>query len=182
MGSDRPRDFVVVPEGLEADAGGAGTAAPSGPFGLVLDRVASIARANDQIFIAPANDFGGPLSEQEAAFLYLRSRTTTKIIRFAAASEDYIDTRGNAALLRRFLEAAGLWPLPNPTLVAYRIHMRRAALIFRQEGFEFKSLLPVDGAFDQGKVPVARLWYIRYPRVHKLYEMLATPAFFLRIR
>lgn len=174
--------FVVVPDGLAVDAEGHTTSQPSFVFRSVLDALLVHVFSDDMVFLAPANSFGGPISEQEAAFRYLEGKTRARLTFFEAERPYYINTRGNAVLLRWFLLETGQWPLKDAILVSYRLHIARSLKVFSQEGFQFKDILPTPFPDRFDEPIVRRLWYYRYPMVHRLYELAALGLFQLKIK
>ena len=167
-----PCHIVVVPDGLGAKDGKT-LAEPSFVYRAVLD--AALARPQDDVIIlAPANAFGGPLTEEEAAERYLRARGWTgAILRQPPVTGGYVDTRGNARHLREWLQAHGAWPLPRAQLLVAERHARRARLCFDREGFRFEAVQAVPYAVPESEGVVPRLWYYRHPAIHALYECLA---------
>lgn len=163
---------VVVPDGLAARDGET-LAEPSFVYRAVLD--AALARPpRDVIVLAPANAFGGPLTEEEAAESYLRGRGWTgEILRPPRVPGGYVDTRGNARHLRAWLQARQAWPLPHARLLVAERHARRAQLCFAREGFRFAAVQRVPYAIPDQEAVVPRLWYYRWPLIHALYESLA---------
>jgi uncharacterized SAM-binding protein YcdF (DUF218 family) len=136
----------------------------------VLDYVAQHFNGRE-ILIAPANSFGGPVSEQAAAAAYLQN---LGIGAAAPPSEgsNYIDTMGNALQLRAFLTRQSRWPLSPVDLVAAEPHASRAQLCFYRAGFAVAALHRVPVTASLEAVP-PRLFYYRYPALHRLYETLA---------
>lgn len=59
------RNFIIVPESLEADPKGFPTDRPSFAFRQVLDHVLSMAVPSDNVYLAPANTFGGAMAEEQ---------------------------------------------------------------------------------------------------------------------
>lgn len=168
-----PLSWIVVPDGLAADDHGRPLPEPSFVYRAVLDWIAARVPPEDCIYLAPANRFGGGTTEQEAGRQYLEPITKAEIVAGPSRAPDYIDTRGNARLLRRELEAAGRWPLANAHLVSYTLHLPRALEVFVQEGF---SVEQAHGVMLGDTVPspiVGRLWYYRYPLIHRGYEAVA---------
>ncbi len=167
-----PTHVVVVPDGLAARDGKA-LAEPSFVYRAVLDAV--LARPQDDvILLAPANAFGGPLTEEEAGERYLRARGRTgAILRPPQVEGGYVDTRGNARHLREWLQARQTWPLPRARLLVAERHARRALLCFRREGFGFDGVEMIKYEIPAGEGVVPRLWYYRWPLAHRLYECLA---------
>lgn len=179
------RNWVVVPDGLAADRDGSALPFPSSVYRAVLDRVAAIARTDDSIYLAPANTFGGEVAEQEAGRRYLSPLTRARVISVESDEPGYIDTRGNARILRRHLELTERWPLPAAALIAYCVHLPRAEASFHQEGFQFEEAvgagpIVIDRADPAHRI-VRRLWYYRYPWVHRAYEQLAMALTRLRV-
>jgi uncharacterized SAM-binding protein YcdF (DUF218 family) len=165
---------IIVPDGLAADERGRGTSRPSFVFRAVLDAVVTLYAAHP-IFIAPANDFGGPLPEEEVGRLYLLQRGCQNVTvpdRRASGSEGYIDTRGNATLLREWLEEQGVWPLGPCVLVTAALHSRRAALCFAAEEFSIAKVEKIPYRLESESI-VPRLFYYRLPLVHWVYESVA---------
>jgi uncharacterized SAM-binding protein YcdF (DUF218 family) len=174
--------YVVVPDGLAGDARGRALAEPSFVYAWVLDWIAGNATSRDTVYLAPANSFGGRVTEQEAARLYLEARGVQNLVCCHTESRHYVNTRGNARLLRQFLKLGSHWPLAGATLVAYHLHLRRARLVFEQEGFEFADTVGVVPEHFERRPIVRRLWYYRQPTLHRAYEMITTPFFRLKIR
>jgi uncharacterized SAM-binding protein YcdF (DUF218 family) len=167
-----PWQIVVVPDGVAAKDGSA-LPEPSFVYRAVLDRALRRPQ-EDVILLAPANAFGGPLTEEEAAENYLRAHGRNGVIlRPPRVRNGYVDTRGNAFHLRQWLQAQGLWPLAQARLLVAARHARRARLCFAREGFVFEAVEPVSYAVPAGERVVPRLWYYRWPVVHRLYEILA---------
>lgn len=177
--------WIVVPDGLEADANGRACPTPSFVYRAVLDWTGARATTNDRVYLAPANDFGCGVTEQEAGRRYFQARyPAIPLVTAPSAGTRYIDTRGNARLLRIELERTGQWPPPSAQLVAYAIHLPRALVTFSQEGFTIDAAHAVAiGAIvrrDPATRIVRRLWYYRYPLIHHGYERLALAMTTLR--
>jgi uncharacterized SAM-binding protein YcdF (DUF218 family) len=169
-------NWIVVPDGLAA-AAGRPLPEPSFVYRRVLDWTARHAAGGDRIYLAPANAFGGPVTEQEAGYRYLQPLTPVPITWAPTNERRYVNTRGNARLLRAHLEQAGGWPLPAVRLVAYSLHLPRALESFAQEGYSIEkadavTLGHIDRADPATRI-VRRLWYYRYPLIHHGYERLA---------
>ena len=171
-------NYIIVPDGLAASDSGQALTEPSFAFRWVLDWVAENIQNEDVIYLAPANKFGGSISEQEAAKKYLNKMISNTIVSFEPSGERYIDTRGNAVLLRDYLNDQNKWPINNATLVSYYLHLPRANLVFRQVGFNFKSVGVRPNTFRPETI-VARLWYYQYPYIHIIYETLAYCYFYI---
>ena len=179
------RNLIVVPDGLAADLKGNVLCQPSFVYRCVLDGVADIAKVDDTIYLAPANAFGGSETEQEVGHEYLQDQVSCRIISFPSPTGLYIDTRGNARLLRRYLKENNQWPLSNIILIAYHIHMRRAYLIFKQEEFAISERLDIGRKLPKSlkSAPIVkRLWYYRFPIVHRIYEVLAYCLYRLKLK
>ena len=178
--SAAPTPVVVVPEGLSQTSSGANLSEPSFVFRQVLDHVAQLYRGDFAILIAPANRFGGPQTEQEAARLYLEAKGIADITAPPSPSGRYIDTFGNALLLRRWLFDHGKWPIRPITLVVAKVHAARACLCFQRVGFRVAKLDAVPYEIRKNDPIVRRLFYYRHPSLHRFYEMAATVRDFLR--
>ena len=162
---------IIVPEGLAADENGKTLAAPSFCYAAVLDYARQ--RYNGApLYLAPANRFGGDISEQQAAANYL-SDWRGNVVAPPTVADSYVDTRGNAALLRRYCREKNIPPLPPAILLAGYRHIRRAALCFRREGFDIMQAVGVPYRIDAKACMPRRLWYYKHPAVHRLYEAAA---------
>ena len=166
-------DIVVVPDGLARHPKTRKPLArPSFVYRAVLDHVI-MQFSNRRIYLAPANTFGGPISEQQAAADYLLEAGTADLVICPTMSTGYIDTRGNAADLKDFLTEIGAWPLHPVLLITAKRHAPRAALCFRKEGYIIAAVHAVDYTIPRLEEVVSRLWYYKYPRLHLIYEALA---------
>lgn len=172
-----PRDgretVIVVPDGLAYDSNARrALAEPSFVFRSVLQHV--LDRYSDRrVLVAPANAFGGPQTEHEVAAAWLRARGCGAVeTPTIPAGGGYIDTWGNALELRRWLSARREWPLgPCVLVVAFR-HAARARLCFTRNGYDLVALDAVRyGSMNEPIVP--RLFYYRYPVLHRCYELAA---------
>lgn len=166
-------EIVIVPDGLAA-AGGKALAQPSFAYRAVLD--AALQRPpQDILMLAPANRFGGTITEEEAAEVYLRARGRTGVILRPppVAGGAYVDTSGNARHLRIWLQQLQAWPLTRSRLLVAARHAPRALLCFRKEGFQFEGVDRVSYAIPPREEIVTRLCYYRWPLVHRLYEAAA---------
>ena len=174
----RTMNYIIVPDGLAASDSGKALTKPSFVFRWVLDWLVENIQKEDVIYLAPANKFGGNISEQEAAKKYLNKTIPNTIVSFEPSEERYIDTRGNAVLLRDYLNDQNKWPLNNATLVSYCFHLPRANLVFRQAGYNFQSVGVRPSKFHSEAI-VPRLWYYQYPYIHIIYETLAYCYFYI---
>jgi uncharacterized SAM-binding protein YcdF (DUF218 family) len=162
------KEWIVVPEGLNKVCD-----SPSFIYKRVLDHLITLVEPEDCIYLAPANDFGSGLSEQQAAQAYLASHHIPAQC-FSVPQTVYINTRGNAQLLKKWLISLNRWPLLRAHLLVYQIHAPRARMIFEQEGFPLQSLVEVPKLPHSSPFPIVpRLWYYQYPWVHSAYERLA---------
>jgi len=161
--------LVIVPDGLAAQ-NGKPLPVPSFAFRAVLD-TALKRPAEDVLLLAPANSFGGAVTEEEVAETYLRrAGRTGAILRPPPVTGGYVDTRGNARHLRRWLEGTRRWPLRRARLLVTDRHADRAMLCFRKEGFVFEAVDRVSYRVAPGAAVVPRRWYYRHPFFHRLYE------------
>lgn len=167
--ADRP--IVVVPDGLAARGRPPVTVPEPGfVFRAVLDHVAE--RYRDRtILLAPANDFGCGTTEQEVARLYLEERGLSRLEAPESPPIGYIDTRGNASVLRDDLAQQGRWPLGPITLVTAESHAARARLCFRREAYEIAELDAVGFTRPRDELLPPRLWFHHYGWTHRLYEL-----------
>jgi hypothetical protein len=165
-------DVIVVPDGLAWQDGKA-LAKPSFVYRAVLD--AALARPKaDRLLLAPANAFGGPVTEEQAAEAYLcAGGRDGGILRPPPVTGGYVDTRGNARHLRQWLQARQGWPLKRAQLLVGRRHARRALLCFRKEGFQIQAVDRIAYAIPRHEGVPPRLWYYRWPLLHRLYEAAA---------
>jgi len=171
--SNAASPVVVVPDGLAASGSPRrALAEPSFAFRAVLDHVAG-RYGSHRIWVAPANTFGGPRYEQEVAADYLRGRGVADVVAPPSPRGGYIDTRGNARLLREHLEGIGAWPLGQTILAVVAPHARRAYLCFTNEGFEVVRLDAIPFTIPRDERVVPELWYYAYPFAHRVYEALA---------
>lgn len=169
------RKFIVIPEGVKAGPDGLGIGEPSFVYRQVLDRTLALAGAGDDVYLAPANTFGGPLTEEEAARLYLEQRGAPFRILHPGFNlpaipqrPRYIDTLDNARLLRDALGGAG----GEFELVCARGHAPRALWCFRRTGFRFRAVHRVRCVVAPEPMP-PRIFYYSHPWLHRLYESAA---------
>lgn len=175
-------NYIVVPDGLAADQNGTPLPAPSFVYKSVLDELLKVANTSDQIYLAPANKFGGEVSEQQVAHEYLlKMNGDLNVISFETHTSSYIDTRGNAVHLREYLKSIDSWPIGDSCLVVYNFHYFRARLAFEQEGFSFrKSLLT---KVKLGHEPIVnRLFYYKFKALHGLYELSGYLLYLFRVK
>lgn len=164
---------VVVPEGLAGNSGRyESLPQPSFAYRAVLDHVVR-AYAGRMIFLAPANDFGLGQHEQTVAERYLADRGVSALAVPTNDANAYVDTRGNARLLRQYLECNQAWPLPRSILVVGFRHARRARLCFLREGFALAGVNAIRYSIPREERIVRRLWFYRFPGLHRLYEVAA---------
>ena len=168
--SDWP--VIVVPDGLSYDPRSCSAIAqPSFVFRAVLEPVARH-HASRRILVAPGNRFGADVSEHEVARDWLMGHGCPSVETVADTPAGYIDTWGNAAVLRDWLAARRAWPLdPCLLVVAFR-HARRAELCFRRNGYAIAAVEPVSYRVEDVPI-VPRLFYYRLPWLHRCYEAAA---------
>ena len=144
-------------------------------FRGTLISVAEYADSNDLILIAPANKFNFEIYEQDAGGKYLLDlNKNLKVISVPTKETRYIDTLGNAKLLRTFVEK-NLHEFDfRVTLFCYKLHARRAKLAFESEGFIIDELIKTNAEkkLQNERLPF-RLFYYDYYFVHWLYEKYA---------
>lgn len=164
--------IVIVPDGLSVNAHGETTNEPSFVYRSVLDWAVDHANGK-KIYLAPANRFGGSTFEQDAGSAYLERKLIQSIAIPTPDDTHYVDTHGNALLLKKYLKSHRQWPLGPITLVSGKVHAKRAKLCFEYEGFEIANLVAVRYAIPKRERIVNRLFYYRYPALHRIYETLA---------
>jgi uncharacterized SAM-binding protein YcdF (DUF218 family) len=172
-GASLRRIAIVVPDGLKASPQRrVAVPEPSFAFRAVLDRVVSAYRTA-RILLAPGNSFGSGEFEQDVAARYLRDRGAIDVAAVPNSSTSYVDTRGNAILLRRYLTERGDWPLPDAVLVVALPHAKRASYCFRREGFALSLVDPVPYSIPADEPVTYRQWYYAHPSCHGAYEWAA---------
>jgi len=166
---------IVVPEGLRADSKGTPLPEPSFVFRAVLERVIAD-YSGGEIYIAPANDFGCVKFEEEVARDLLCEHGLDRVFipdrRVLHPQLNYIDTMGNARVLRNWLQRCQNWPLPPITLVVAQLHATRSAFCFQHAGFAIEKVVQVPYEVANEYI-VGRLFYYKHPLLHVLYEKLA---------
>ena len=99
------KNYIVVPDGLAAIGTGEALPEPSFVYKWVLDWIIENIQDKDTVYLAPANKFGGDISEQAAAKNYLHRKIRNKIISFESNQNRYISTFDNAILLKNYLNS-----------------------------------------------------------------------------
>jgi uncharacterized SAM-binding protein YcdF (DUF218 family) len=163
---------IVVPDGLSYDPRArAALTQPSFVFRAVLEHVARH-HASRPILVAPGNRFGAAVSEHEVARDWLMGHGCPRVETVTDTPSGYIDTWGNATVLRDWLAAQRAWPLgPCLLAVAFR-HARRAELCFRRNGYTLAAVERV--SYEVGDFPIVpRLFYYQLPWLHRGYEAAA---------
>lgn len=167
--------IIVIPDGLAANL-----QEPNFIFRTVLEYVCK-EHPYAKVYLAPANTFGGPLYEQEAAAIFLKQQKYAgEVITVPSTGTKYIDTRGNAKQLKAFLKMQNRWPMGPIILVVGSKHLRRSILCFRKEGFVIHEAIGVPYSIPRDECTVWRLWHCKYGPVHSLYEFLAWVRDFVR--
>ncbi|MEM9003728.1 MAG: ElyC/SanA/YdcF family protein [Cyanobacteria bacterium P01_F01_bin.86] len=172
MQATKQKNLVVVPDGISIVDG---QVVPSFVYRAVLDEVAS-KHSGEKIYLAPANDFGTGVKEQEVARDYLSGLNgRLDVICVEADAASYIDTRGNAHYFKRYLIERGVKASNfRIVLIAAKRHLRRAIVCFEKEGFAVEQVHSVEYQVARRERIVSRLFYYKYPFVHSIYEILAT--------
>jgi len=163
-------NYIVVPEGIAADNYGRPVQEPSFVYRKVLNYVSTIAQHDDNIYLAPANNYGGQKYEQELAYEYLRKKRDLNVFYPVVNSKKYIDTYRNAKYLKDFLKEK-ISHLKFDLVCAY-IHSYRAEYCFKKEGFNLVKIHRVYYRPSEENI-VKRLWYYRYKPIHYTYELLS---------
>lgn len=161
--------LIIVPEGVDARG------QPTFVFCAVLDYAREHYNDGRELMLAPANRFDSEVYEQQAAKAYLHDWRGNVVCPPTPSGAGYIDTRGNAKLLRQYRKMEGMPPAPPSVLIAGHLHIRRAVLCFRREGFDIVESfgVPYPRPPSSANFP-RRLWYYRRPLAHLIYETMAT--------
>ena len=169
------KNFIVVPESLAADEAGKSIDRPSFAYRQVLEYVLKVAGSNDLVYLAPANTFGGSVTEEQAAYKYLihhqaRFKVMCPGINLPPISDrpSYVDTWNNAILLRGVINSPGM----EYELVTTWLHARRARWCFTRAGFDLTRVHAIRIAIESERI-VLRTFYYRYLPLYYLYEALA---------
>lgn len=161
--------LVVVPDGLSRVEN---IVKPSHVFRGTLLGVANRATEADLILIPPANKFGFEIYEQDAGEKFLLSMNENlKVLKVPTKKSGYIDTLGNAKLLRLFFEKKLKGFDLKVTLFCYKLHAKRSKLAFESEGFFIDELVETEAEkkAKNEKLPL-RLFYYQYVSLHRAYE------------
>lgn len=150
---------------------------PSWVYRAALERAAEIWTPDQKIWLAPANNFGFEKFEQELGGEFLQQhfpKIEFEVIPTPADFLGYVDTFGNAVLSADFFKKNMLWGDGKIVLVSAKIHARRAAFCFAKAGFQIEKLVLADYSdCPSGERIVGRLFYYRFPFLHRVYEWLA---------
>lgn len=163
--------YIIVPDGIAADITGAPLPRPSFVYRQVLDYIIAIAGSHDTVYLAPANCCNGP-SEHELACTYMKENSPRDLQLYCPpiVPANYIDTYGNATLLKQLLGRAITDTYCE--LVCARIHSYRAEYCFRKAGFTIGKVHRVPYRIT-GEPIVRRWWYYNYMPIHCVYEIIA---------
>lgn len=168
------KTYIVVPDGLAKDKYGKTLPEPSFVYRQVLDYLLKILNEDSVVYLAPANKFDGKLYEQETAYNYLKAKTQCNNIYYPVYNGyGYIDTYGNAYLLKKYLIGLNRWPLHTADLVCAKIHSYRAEYCFRKLGYKIERVHRVQYRTNLNEEIVDRLWYYRFKPIHLFYEILS---------
>lgn len=175
-----PNIYVIVPEGLSK--GDMDFPSPSFVYRKVIEYVANTVKKNDEVYFAPANSFGSSIEEQIAGLEYFKllygNINGIKLYSQKISYNKYVDTLGNAILLmNQFPRLIS----EEIELVSAVTHSKRVEYCFKNVGYKIKKVHRVKYKILDEKI-VKRLWYYKYPIIHKIYEFLALQRDKLRIR
>lgn len=164
--------WIIVPEGLSATTK-TNCNEPSFVYKAVLDWAIVNCKKNDIVYLAPANTFGGLLAEDEVAEEYLkRANVNFKINSIKGLERNtYIDTFGNAAVLKRGLSSEDF---RGTHLICGKYHQLRSYLCFRAHGFDITKVIGVSYRKKEQPRIVNRLFFYHIAILHFTYECLAT--------
>lgn len=158
---------------------------PSFVYKAVLDEVLR-SFSDCEIFLAPANNFGFEFKEQFVAYNYLISKNQKlDVVVFDVDVNKYIDTWGNAELLKQYLNTSfGNCYIDSQsfTLVVGYLHAKRARLCFEKNGFNIHKCVKVPYHIDENEKLPTRLLYYNYKILHYFYEWIAILLIFLKRR
>ena len=172
--SDLPRVLIVVPDGLAKAPDGRDLPEPSFVYRQVLEYVARVADERCEILLAPGDRFCSETPEHEAGFGYLDAKVRGARIDFPRCEASaYVDTLGNAVILRTYLQRLGRWPLGRADLVCANLHSYRAEHCFKALGYRVRRVHRVPYRIEPDAAIVDRLWYYRYRPIHAAYELAA---------
>jgi len=163
--------YVIVPEGLSLDNNN--IVIPSFVYRAVLNYVSNVVNNDDDVYFAPANDFGYGVSEQTVGARYYKSivsiKVKAKVFVKDYQSNKYIGTLGNASLLKKqFPEIMN----KEINLVSAYLHKDRAMYCFQKLGYKINKVHEVRYTIIDENI-VSRLWYYKFPFFHKIYERMA---------
>lgn len=163
--------YIIVPDGIAAYKTGAPKPRPSFVYRQVLDYVISIAGSTDAVYLAPANCCNDS-SEHKLAYTYIKenSRRDLQVYCPPIVPAYYIDTYGNATLLKQLLGRAITDTYCE--LVCAQIHSYRAEYCFRKAGFTIGKVHRVPYR-RTGEPIMRRWWYYNYKPIHCIYEIFA---------
>ena len=164
--------LVVLPDGLSWVEN---KILPSHVYRGTLIGVTKYATPSDLILLAPANHFGFEIYEQDAAESYLKDcNAALNVVNIPTLEQGYIDTLSNARLLRAYMRENFKNVSLSITLICYKLHARRARSAFESQGFKIVELVETQAEKlgESEKLPL-RLFYYRYPFLHKIYEYFA---------
>jgi uncharacterized SAM-binding protein YcdF (DUF218 family) len=174
--------IIVVPDGIVIQKG---KLFPSFVYKSVLDEVLR-SYSGCQIFLAPANSFGYDFKEQFVAYDYLISKNKKlDIVVFDVDVNKYIDTWGNAKLLKQYLNTSFSncnFDCQPFTLVVGYLHAKRARLCFEKNGFNIHKCVKVAYDINEKENMPIRLFYYKYKFLHLFYECIAILLIFLKRR
>lgn len=169
-------DRIVVPEGVAVTR--TGDFVLSEHYISVIEAVANDVRPEEAIYLAPGNRFGGDTREDVMAASCLSHLTVGAVV--TVPEEDlprrYLDTSDNAVLLRRWLAKRGTWPIGEVVVYCTAAHARRVRTCFERAGFVLASVVGAKSTVEPSRHEariVRRLWYYRFPVLHRQYERLA---------
>ena len=163
--------YVLVPDGLSID--NKENIIPSFVFRSVINYTNELVKDGDEVYFAPANDFGLGISEQIAGLKFLINnypkKSNVNYYAHQLFSKNYVDTFGNAKYLKK------QYPhIMNSKidLVCSYIHSKRAEYCFLKLGYNINRIHRVTYKIVDEKI-VNRLFYYKYKYIHIVYEFFA---------
>lgn len=174
------KKIIIVPDGIVIHEG---VLCPSFVYRAVLDEVLR-SYSDCQIFLAPANNFGFDLKEQFVAYNYLISKNKNlNIVVFDIDIKKYIDTWGNAQLLKQYINTGSRgfrFDCQPFTLIVGYLHAKRAQLCFEKNGFYIHKCVKVAYNVNKKEKMPTRLFYYKYKLLHLFYECIAILLIFVK--
>ena len=159
------KTIIVIPEGLSIVAS---KTVPSFVYRAVLDYVAKNHR-DDTILLAPANNFGREMSEQEAAFYYLKNLGVESIY-YKTSAQRYHNSIDNIVELKKFCHQENIELSKEIIIVCGMMHALRMKIICKILKVHYMKIIAVH--YKTVNEPIVnRLWFYKCKSIHFFYEI-----------